>query len=506
MWEPLEEEWLEGGIGQDGDSVAYGDGSGYYQNSRYTRIATWSVVRMSEEGTRCEAHVRGTVNGCHPTVPRGEITAYIEFMRHSLEGAVYYSDCRQVVDAAASGIDARWTSSRCPSADLWKEAKRLAGDHVGPLAVIKVAAHRARRVAEAEGHEALRIWMGNSAADEKAKDLARARAKACERRAAEIMAQDLAMNALRRLAVAAAWAMRRRPGMEKRRVTKRTKINSQPSRSPHELIPRGGNGWECTQCRAYAADGKGRRRLEKKECPGKPPQDIHPSHRLRTTGLVVWCESCGCFSARWPRELRKVCYGQPRSEAQSNVRRRLLAGAAPTTAAYLEDALEVNRRRHSGAALSTSTVRGGRGREGRASSNPPVVGLYLRKPGGPLWKPPKNMPLASGPTVQERRIESTTERTASESVESATSPIATASVAGPPMNVEAMTAGDNLPMAHASDGMGVGGMVASTRRVRRRLTGKQRPIENQTSASDHHAGEVDRQTCATNRPVSARDA
>ncbi len=111
---------------------------------------------------------------------------------------------------------------------------------------------------------------------------------------------------------------------------------------------------------------------------------MHPSHLTERCRGIIWCRKCGCYTSRWPRELRAPCKERPASEAQYNCRRRLEKGLAPTTAAYLEDAMDAD---------TVNVTRGPMKSQGKERHNQhglmsggrnATVGLYLRLPGGPL--------------------------------------------------------------------------------------------------------------------------
>ncbi len=81
-WGLVAREHPEGEIGMGFDGEAYGDGSGFGQQHRDARVATWSLVRgVNAMGRTSDAeNVRGIADGWMPTVPRGELQASIQFL------------------------------------------------------------------------------------------------------------------------------------------------------------------------------------------------------------------------------------------------------------------------------------------------------------------------------------------------------------------------------------------------------------------------------------------
>jgi hypothetical protein len=77
----------------------------------------------------------------------------------------------------------------------------------------------------------------------------------------------------------------------------------------------------------------GLRVLARRMCRGSMAEQAHASHDLTLSSGVNWCRRCGAYAIRIPRALRLHCRGAPASEAAANVKRRLLRGLPPTTAA-----------------------------------------------------------------------------------------------------------------------------------------------------------------------------
>ncbi len=388
-WQPEEMEFSEGGMDMRGDDELFGDGSGYCQRDRDARVATWSLLRLrwdQDDWQKAEA-IRGNVPGWDRTVPRAELTAYNTFLKHAGPGSTFIGDCKGVIDAATDGVPLAWTCSRNPNADLWREARRLQGDHDTLPAARKVTAHRSRRRAADEGEVALRWWKGNHEADSYAKSLAKAAVEADGLEEASANHRADMTEVLKRVAIGAARQLRQRPA-EAGTSRRKTRCNVSAGDGDadvlnHDIVARVNGGWECKSCKGFAASQAGLRTLRKKPCVDVETGQIHGTHLINVTGGITWCGRCGCYTSRWPRELRAPCRGFPASEAQSNVKRRLEKGLAPTTASYLNDIMEAEKRYPGGPDHGgEEEARGQRGSRRRGVSQ--TVGRYLRLPGGPL--------------------------------------------------------------------------------------------------------------------------
>ncbi len=382
VWRPIEPEVTEGALVQGGADHNFGDGSGYHQDNRDCRVATWSVVRILDTGNGTAITVealRGSIGGWYPTVPRGEIRAAIEHLRHAGPGAEYWGDCKHVVDILNAGVPRFWTSSASPNADLWTEARRLLNDHGAPMRAVKVKAHRSLSAARGDGEEGMYAWHGNDAADKCARGLARRLVDQDGSAARDAQFKETYETILRRIAAAAAWVLARRPNAQRKRVGLRDPAPRPEGQGGHRFRQRAGGGWECATCHVYCNKKNGDTVIARKACEGDIRNMVHPSHSLRVDSGTLWCRKCGCFATRWPRRLKLPCAEKPASAAQANVKRRLAEQKAPTTAAYLaqEAGFEDGLAGPSGRSSSDSTV--------RARSAP--SGRYLRLPGGPLHHP-----------------------------------------------------------------------------------------------------------------------
>ncbi len=180
-------------------------------------------------------------------------------------------------------------------------------------------------------------WQGNEAADALARGLARRIRQ--ETPELDPPQEDGGVReALRQLAIGAAWVLRRWPDIGQQRGRRpRKPPGAAGEAGPHLLVPRPGGGRECARCRLFTRTPASLRSLRNKPCQGLLAPLCHSSHRLHWTRGVTWCDLCGGYSIRRPRNLRARCPGRPPSEAARNVLRRLREGLAPTTAGYLTE-------------------------------------------------------------------------------------------------------------------------------------------------------------------------
>ncbi len=345
QWTPVECQYIEGAIGMGSGAAGYdevfGDGSGYRQQHRKCRIATWAIVRM-KSGTEQEQggheHLRGNVVGWYSTVPRGELTALISYLQHAGPNEAFIGDCAYVIEGARGGVSRRLMSSTSPNADLWREVKRRLDDRECAPAVLKTRAHRSQREALEDTADPIRWWHGNKAADAQAKGLARSIAEADTKMYQLEEARVRHQNVIVRVALGAAWAYRHWPAKGdpsngRRGNSHKDDVDGEGSR---HVLYRDDNGrLECRVCRKYANARTAMARMFAERCKGDAMGHIHPSHNVRTSAGVAWCTSCGAYTTRQPRLLAKECNHKPMTTAQRNVLRRLSANLPPTTAAYL---------------------------------------------------------------------------------------------------------------------------------------------------------------------------
>ncbi len=217
-WEPIELRFREGYVGMgncSGDSKeVYGDGSGYNQCQVKHRVATWSIARRRGAEADDEhgyERLRGVVDGWFSTVPRGELTALIEFLRHAGSGEAFIGDCAYVVEGARNGVPERLAMSRNVNADLWREVRRQVKDRGDMPEVHKTRAHRSWTAAVQDSDEPMEWWYGNRVVDGYAKSLARGIAEADARCKAASEAKQFHQTVITRVAVGAAWAYQHWP-------------------------------------------------------------------------------------------------------------------------------------------------------------------------------------------------------------------------------------------------------------------------------------------------------
>ncbi len=346
-WEKEDITIVEGNIDMCIGGPLYGDGSGFHQSDHLCRTSTWSLVRLDPsapmDGRRCQ-RVTGSVGGWDQTVPRGELSALIAFLRCSSAGAYFVGDCRYVIEGARGGVSPTLMSSLAADPDLWRIVDRLIKDHGSPPHLVKVKAHRSLTRASGEGEASVQDWFGNSLADEAAKSLGKRRLLSDDRPRLMEESCELSVRVIAAVARGAAMAVARWPDavpLSTRTARDHRHRKSQEDEEDLEethVIRRSPPGhFECVVCRRVAYTALGARRMSGSTCPGAIHQAIHQSHRLCHSHGLTWCKACAAFSSRWPRQLLRECPGKPRSAAQKNVLKRLMTGLTPTTAHYLMD-------------------------------------------------------------------------------------------------------------------------------------------------------------------------
>ncbi len=375
-WEPVPVSMTEGCITPEPSIAVYGDGSGYLQEVKELRGASWWVVTIGHDCNgewRREEAMRGGVHGWFPTVPRGEFPALLNFLRCSGPNAQFVTDCQGVADGMHTGIPDALTSSGSFNADLWKEARGYLRDREVAPTVIKTKAHRARAAALLDAEDHVGHWYGNQCADAHAKSLAKSMIEAPKLDGVWHGAREVAIQTLRRAAFGVAWALRCWPELEKKKPTGPHQIQNEADQDTgHMFHRRQDGGIECTLCRRVARGAKGARRLRREVCGGSILHHIDESHAIRFSAGVTWCDKCGGFTTRWPRSLLLPCKGKPWSADRRNVLRRLRQGLTPSAATHFQRALTAggapaNAPDHSGT-LTWST-----GKPGETNNTPGVV-------------------------------------------------------------------------------------------------------------------------------------
>ncbi len=340
---PREIALREGTLVRGTSGCLFGDASGVGWPQQAPEVVTWSVITLARDGESLSQSSSGTCRGWYPSVARGELQALVEMLEAALIPATYVGDCQYVVDGFEAGVPRSFTSSESVHADLWRRARWLVNDHGPGIDVIKIKAHRSKTRAEHEdGTGGLELWHGNKFADATAKGLA---LRLWEGSAAEAGARQSAqedyLGSVIRAAICTRLAQSQMDGLKLPKVRRRKAglRRSSAQCGDHVLVPLvSGSGRACERCKLITRTPTSFRTLASRPCKGEVLLGTHPSHRLRASVGVTWCESCGCYMTRLPRALRQPCARAPRSAAARNVLRRLRSGLPPTTAHYLQRA------------------------------------------------------------------------------------------------------------------------------------------------------------------------
>ncbi len=189
-----------------------------------------------------------------------------------------------------------------------------------------------------EGEEAEADWKGNDEADALAKTLCKTVfGEAGGHLLDDHQAADH-VEALKRFAIAAGWAVRNGPTGTRRGKSKRGARNADegnPERiGAHQMRRSPGGDWECALCKLQGNTAASRRSLRSKQCKGEITLQCHPSHSLCWKEGFLWCDECAAYTTRQPRQLRLPCPGKAAGETRRNILRRLRDGLPPTTAKY----------------------------------------------------------------------------------------------------------------------------------------------------------------------------
>ncbi len=204
--------------------------------------------------------------------------------------------------------------------------------------------------------------------------------------------ENICSNILEHVAYAAGWFMKKRP--EEKTAPNKRKKEQEVRQYQHDITERRLGGWECTRCQRMALSRAGLKAISAAPCSQVTQAQVHPSHSIDRLHGITWCTRCGAYALRWPRRLKQPCAGTPCSEAQANVRRRLICGIIPTTASYLQDNADMMKMRSSSMDDVTRDTSGrGDGKTGGPASSSWAGGAYRwcypRLPGGPLAAAPK---------------------------------------------------------------------------------------------------------------------
>ncbi len=348
QWAPVVGKRREGHLRHGLTGTYFGDGSGYGQDSITKRRATWGVLgpRTAHVGYRGDAVLeiveaanwcRGQVDGWFATVPRGELTALLEFCAAAGDDSTYVGDCRYVLDVIDQGIPQKFCAARCKDADLWRRIKHIKSTRCVRLHFRKVKAHAAWSSAASGGATAEADWIGNDRVDALAKALCKTVYQE-ESTAHDDDSTDEYVNAFNRFAIAAGWAVSNGPSTHRRKRTTRGKCRVSRKNGDrigaHIMQRKVGGGWECSLCKLQGNTETSRRSLRTRPCRGDVLLQCHPSHSLHWSHGVLWCGNCASYTTRQPRQLKQPCLGRAAGEARRNVLRRLREGLPPTTACY----------------------------------------------------------------------------------------------------------------------------------------------------------------------------
>ncbi len=283
-WRPTPDTVPEGWLSMGGDTPSYGDGSGYRQQFKCCRNATWSIVRIGQnsggEWERREA-LRGVVPGLFPTVPRAEITALIQHLRHAGIGACYGGDCKHVIDAASHGVSPYLTSARSMNADLWQDVRALLHDHGAAVRLKKIKAHATLDDAIINGASHM-DWVGNRMADEHCKELAKSIADADTQAQGAAQCRSNFKKVIDRIIFVVKWSFRHRQQFAKRTAAKSTRRPGRGEGS-HAIEQFEVGKWRCTVCRQEAWSTTVLAKMSKSQCHGHIARECHPSHELDVT-------------------------------------------------------------------------------------------------------------------------------------------------------------------------------------------------------------------------------
>ncbi len=324
------------------EGLLYGDGSGYLQRHRRLSSASWAVVRIStpppgQVVAPVTASLRGIVPGWFRTVPRGELMAAENAIRHCGINTCCVGDCKFVIEGCRVGVPTQLCSSRSFNAGLWRRISSLLDDKAGCIHFIKTKAHRSESAARLSDDDSMLNWAGNFQADRHCKSLIRDAALHDERLEHQRHMTEVAAHAIDHLAFITSWVSKRFPEVflhvARRGTTQIADLGASANIGGHITASRKGGGRVCVRCGLSCWTNGGLKVLARRACRGAMNQQSHESHRLAMSAGVSWCTRCGAYAVRIPRALRVRCPGAPQSEAQANVRRRLAAGLPPTTSA-----------------------------------------------------------------------------------------------------------------------------------------------------------------------------
>ena len=330
--------------GSGGDERLHGRG----------RRCGWAWVLLAGTGSTATvaAAERGGVEGAQ-TVPRAELRA-IDALCRALGAhpaaptttVVVFSDCAYAVQGVRR-LRGGWRPSPATrNGDLWEA---LAGHLDGALTYVdirKVRAHQERPGPAASDAE-LAAWIGNEAADQRARRAADAHAHSAGD--ALVVERTLATAKVvqARLLAVGKYVVTHVPDAPREarppRVPLRQRLASASATHGHRLLPRTGGRVECGRC-GRRSGLRAAPEWSAREC----TRDGE-GHRIRDVPGMRGCLRCGA----WARDgasasrLRAPCEGVTRCPHQANLVRRF-SGAPPLPPPHLPawpDGTLVDRRR-----------------------------------------------------------------------------------------------------------------------------------------------------------------
>ncbi len=384
-WTPVDGGLVEGNLQPEPMADVYGDGSGYLQQTKEIRRATWAIncIERGADGEWVMTDaMRGAVPGWFSTVPRGELHALVYFLRHAGSGARFFTDCQAVADGIMQGVPKALASAASFHADLWRQVREGVNDRGEVPVVIKIKSHRSRSAALVDDGD-LRHWSGNGFADLHAKSLAKSLIGGPHLEPAWCEPRESATMALRRIAFGVGWALLHWPELDRKLAPRpRDDDEGDDQDTGHILRRREDGGLECALCRRCGRTANGMARLRREICGGAIAHQIHESHVLRFTNGVTWCASCGAFTSCRPRYLLQECRRRPWTADRRNILRRLMAGLPPSEAAHFHRAA-VQQGAPAGRPDYVGSLRWAKGESGGprcSAQHEPPTGLNLAAP------------------------------------------------------------------------------------------------------------------------------
>ncbi len=272
------------------------------------RRCDWGFVVRREDGTTI-GEGRGPLRWWKQTVPLAELSAAIEAVRCTT------GDIELLVDNASvvKGINRGPVPKPGSNAFLWRAFWTAAGER--QIRARKIKAHLDKAAARAGGLAPLH-WAANRRADELAEEAAadaQLPAEAVEavqevdREAAAVhehptaVARHVAANAP---LLYGANTKPQRAAEGRERVRQRREAEAEAERLIEHLLDL--HTGRCKSCFKGPSRELPRLAFLRSPC-ARAPAQLHPSHRLRCTRGLWWCEACGGTGSRHFRKLARLC-------------------------------------------------------------------------------------------------------------------------------------------------------------------------------------------------------